>query len=94
MAGGLTPVGGACVRFLVAPAGTLRAVGGLDVAAAVEGVRWVRSYRVPGWRFVELRRGADRAGAVLAVAASRADALERADRAAQAVRFQVDADTA
>lgn len=86
--------GGACVRFLVAPPGVFRGVEGLEGARAVEGVRWVRLYRRPGWRFGPLRRGADRAGAVLAVGESREQALERAARAAQAVRFQVDVDPA
>ena len=45
----------------------------------------------PGWRFGPLRRGADRAGAILAVGDDRDDALARARRAAQAVRFLVDA---
>ena len=86
--------GGACVRFLVAPPGVLRAVEGLEEARAVEGVRWARLYRRPGRRYGPLRRGADRAGAVLAVGATREQALERAARAAQAVRFQVDVDPA
>ena len=87
-------VGGACVLFLVAPAGTLLAVHGLEEAAAVDGVRWVRVYRRPGWRFGPLLRGADRAGAILAVGGSRDDALARARRAAAVVRFEVDADEA
>jgi biotin carboxylase len=86
--------GGACVRFLVAPEGVLRDVEGVDEAAAVEGVRWVRVYRRPGHRFGPLRRGADRAGAILAAGATREQALERAARAAEAVRFRVDADPA
>jgi biotin carboxylase len=86
--------GGACVRFLVAPEGVLRDVEGLEEAAAVEGVRRVRVYRRPGHRFGPLRRGADRAGAILAVGATRAEALERAARAAEAVRFRVDVDPA
>jgi biotin carboxylase len=89
-----TPAGGAggsCVVFLVAPPGELVGVEGVEEAEAVAGVRWVRLYRRPGWRFGELRRGADRAGAVLAVGDSRADALERGRRAAEAVRFRVDA---
>jgi len=86
-------VGGACVLFLVAPPGELREVTGLGLAAGVEGVRWVRIYRRPGWRFGPLERGADRAGAVLAVGASPDEALERARRAAEAVRFHVDADS-
>ena len=84
-------VGGACVLFLVAPEGVLRATEGIDEAEAVEGVQWVRTYRQPGWRFGPLRRGADRAGAILATGDDRADALARAHRAAQAVRFLVDA---
>ena len=85
---------GACVVFLVAPVGELRSVEGIDAAEAVEGVRWVRGYRRPGWRFGPLLRGGDRAGAVLAVGTSRADAVERAHRAAQTVRFEVDEDSA
>jgi biotin carboxylase len=90
--GGRCEAGGACVAFLVPPPGVLRAVEGMEEAAALPGVRWVRIYRRPGWRFGPLRRGADRAGAVLAVADSRDEALERARRAAQTVRFHVDAD--
>ncbi len=66
----LTPsaqVGGACVRFLVPPPGELRAVTGVEEAFALEGIRGIRVYRRRGHRFGELRRGADRAGAVLAV---------------------------
>jgi len=85
-------VGGACVLFLVAPVGVLREVDGVEEAAALPGIEWVRVYRRPGWRFVPLRRGADRAGAVLAVGASREEALERARRVAETVRFHVDAD--
>ena len=64
--------GGACVRFLTG-AGDPR---GLARAEAVPGVAWVRVYG-----------GSERAGAVLAVGASRAEALERATRAAECVRF-------
>ena len=74
------------------PEGVLRAVHNADRAEAVDGVRWVRIYRRPGWRFGPLQRGADRAGAILAVGADREDALGRGRRAAEAVRFEVDAD--
>ena len=80
--------------FLVAPPGELRSTQGVAEAAALDGVEWVRTYRRPGWRFVPLRRGADRAGAVLAVGASREEALVRARRAAETVRFLVDANAA
>lgn len=87
-------VGGACVLFLVAPGGVLRGVEGVEEAEALPGIEWVRLYRMPGWCFGPLRHGADRAGAMLAVGDDRDDALARARRAAQALRFLVDADAA
>jgi biotin carboxylase len=83
---------GAAVAFVVPPVGRLAAIEGVEEADAVEGVRWVRVYRRPGHVFGPLRRGADRAGAVLATGPSRDEALERARRAVDAVRFRVDAD--
>jgi hypothetical protein len=65
-------VGGAVLRFLLAPPGVLE---------------WVRTYREPGYVFVPLRRGSDRAGALLAVGESREQAVRRADSAAKRVRF-------
>jgi biotin carboxylase len=79
--------GGACVRFLVPPVGTLRAVEGLDEAAAAEGVGWVRIYRAPGTELRELHTGADRAGAALATGATREQAYERAGEALARVRL-------
>ncbi len=81
-------VGGACVRFLVAPPGELREVSGVEDAFGQEGIRGIRIYRRPGHRFAELRRGADRAGAILAVGDSREEALERASRAEAMIRFE------
>jgi biotin carboxylase len=81
------PIGGACVRFLVAPEGELVRVEGTEEALEVEGIVEARAYRRPGWKFGPLRRGADRAGFVLAAGSSRDDALARADRAAECVRF-------
>jgi biotin carboxylase len=83
-------VGGACVRFLVAPPGELREVTGVEEAFAEDGIRGIRIYRRPGHKFGELRRGADRAGAVLAVGDSREEALERAAKAETMIRFEVD----
>jgi biotin carboxylase len=82
-------VGGACIRFLVAPEGELSAVRGLEEAEAVVGVHWARIYRRPGHRFGPLRIGSDRAGAVLASGASPDEAVARADEAAASVRFDV-----
>jgi biotin carboxylase len=83
---------GAAVVFLVPPVGRLVEVEGVAEAEAVPGLRWVRVYRRPGHVFGPLRGGADRAGAVLVTGADRDDALERGRRAADAVRFRVDAD--
>jgi biotin carboxylase len=80
-------VGGACVRFLVAPPGVLRDVRGLEEAFAVGGVRGIRIYRKPGHVFRPLRRASDRAGAVLATGDTRDEALEAAGRALRHIRF-------
>ena len=85
--------GGAIVRFLVPPEGVLEEVEGADEARAVEGVQDVRIYREPGHVFGEFRRGADRAGAVLAIGDSREEALERSDEAARLIRFKVGAES-
>ena len=79
-------VGGAVTRFLVAPPGVLE---GIDVPERLEGVERVRIYRGPGYVLVPLRRGSDRAGAILAVGESRDEAVERAERAAAQVVFRV-----
>jgi len=90
--GRVTKGQGAAVVFLVPPVGRLVEVEGVADAEAMPGVRWVRVYRRPGHVFGQLRRGADRAGALLVTGADRHDALERGRRAADAVRFRVDAD--
>jgi biotin carboxylase len=84
-------VGGACTVFLVPPPGELLRLDGIEDAQRSEGVAAVRVYRRPGFRFGELRIGADRAGAVQAVGESRAEAYERAKAAAALIRFQTDA---
>jgi biotin carboxylase len=83
---------GAAVAFMVPPVGTLLAVDGVAEAEALPGIEWVRVYRRPGHVFGPFRRGPDRAGAVLATGRDREEALERARRSADAVRFRVDAD--
>ena len=77
-------VGGAVTRFLVAPPGVLESV---EVPEGLPGVLRTRIYREPGYVFTPLRRGSDRAGAVLAVGASRDEAVARAEAAAERVRF-------
>lgn len=82
-------VGGACVRFLVAPEGTVGSVEGIERAEESDGVVWVRVYREPGDESRSLRQGSDRAGAVLAVGESRRQAVARGRRATRRVRFRV-----
>jgi len=65
--------GGACVCFLSGHCEP----DGLARAEALPGVAWAKAYG-----------GSARAGAVLAVGASRAEALERATRAAECIRFR------
>ena len=77
-------VGAAVTRFLVAPAGVLQEV---EVPEGLPGVERVRIYREPGYVFTPLRRGSDRAGAVLVTGDSRDEALARADAAAERIRF-------
>jgi biotin carboxylase len=83
------PGDGACVSFLVAPEGELVSVEGVEDALAGEGVLDAAVYRRPGWVFGPLRRGADRAGFVLARGDSRDDALARARAAGERIRFEV-----
>ena len=75
------------MRFLVPPVGTLERVEGVDEAEAVAGIRWVRIYRAPGAELRELHRGADRAGAALAVGTSPEEARARAEAALARVRL-------
>jgi len=77
-------VGGAVTRFLVAPPGILERV---EVPDGLDGVLQVRIYRERGFVVGPLRRGADRAGAVLVVGGSREQAVARADAAAERIRF-------
>jgi len=77
-------VGGVVTKFLVASPGVLERV---EVPEDLTGVHQVRIYREPGYVHTPLRRGADRAGALLATGASRDEALARANAAADRIRF-------
>ena len=81
--------GGGCTQFLVPDPGALVEVQGLEDAQAVDGVLWVRIYPEPGAVLGPLRRGSDRAGAVLAIGPTGEEAVARAGRAADCVRFVV-----
>ncbi len=77
-------VGGAVTKFLLAPPGVLERV---EVPDDLAGVQRVRLYREPGYVHTPLRRGADRAGALLATGESRDEAVARANAAADRIRF-------
>jgi biotin carboxylase len=73
-------VGGAAVRFLIAPPGELESV---EVPQGLNGVVSTRLYREPGFVFA----GAERAGTVLTVGATPEEALARAGAAVERVRL-------
>ena len=81
--------GGACTHFLIAPPGELASVHGVDDAAALEGVERVRIYREPGFVVRPLRSRSDRIGAVLALGSDREQAVVRARKAADLLRFEI-----
>ncbi len=83
-AAGSTGIGGAATRFLVAPPGLLETV---EVPQGQKGVVSTRIYRESGFAFGTLRRGTDRAGAVLAAGATREEALARVEAAVERIRF-------
>jgi biotin carboxylase len=76
--------GGAALRFLTAPPGELESV---VLPQGLSGVAFARVYREPGHVFRPLRRASDRAGALLAVGATRDEALARAEAAVERIRF-------
>jgi len=81
--------GGAVTRFLVPPEGRLATTHGVEEAREVEGVVDLHVYRAPGHEFGPFRTGSDRAGAVIAVGTSREEALARARRVTDLIRFVV-----
>ena len=80
----------AVVRFLVAPAGRLVRVDGLEDARALPGVELAHVYRMPGALLGPLLRGPDRAGFVLATGTTRGEADAAARAAEAAIRFVVE----
>jgi predicted RNase H-like HicB family nuclease len=50
----------------------------------------VTFYHAPGHRYAPLRTATDRAGYVICQGATREEALDRARRAVEAVRFEVE----
>lgn len=82
--------GGAAVRFLAAGPGRVTAVHGAQEARQVDGVFLVAVTAEPGDRFTGLRHSWDRAGIVMATADTSAEALRRADAAADRIRIDIE----
>ena len=83
--------GGGCVRLPRRARGAAASLSkGARRRTPSRGCSTCAVYREPGHVFGPLRRGADRAGAVIAVGDSREEALERARAAADEIRFVVE----
>lgn len=88
------PQAAAAIRFLAPPRGRIVGVSGLDEAAAVDGVVDVVVSVQPGATVAELTSSWARAGHVLATGPDGAAAWRNVCAAAEAVRFEVEAETA
>ncbi|MFE2145652.1 ATP-grasp domain-containing protein [Streptomyces sp. NPDC059456] len=82
--------GGAAVRFLATGPGRVTAVHGVEEARQADGVFLAVVTAEPGDRFTGLRHSWDRAGIVMATADSSAEALRRADAAADRIRIDIE----
>jgi biotin carboxylase len=83
--------GGAVAKFLIGRPGVVRAVRGLTEARAKEGVDDAEVFVPVGGRVLPLTDSAKRAGYVLTHAATRAEALRRADAALGCIQIDVEA---
>jgi biotin carboxylase len=81
--------GAAAIRFLAAPPGVVTGVAGVDAAAATAGVVECDISAAPGVRYEGLHSSWDRAGDVMVVADSPAEAMRLADAAAALVEIDV-----
>jgi biotin carboxylase len=75
------PAAACVVEFLEAPVGVL---------VSTDGPKEATFYHSPGHRYTPLRTAIDRAGYVIALGATREEALDRARTAVAAVRFEVE----
>jgi biotin carboxylase len=81
--------GGAAVRFLTIEPGVVDDIEGVDAARAVDGAFLVQVTVAPGDRFDGLRSSWDRAGIIMATADSPAEALRRAESAADLIKIHM-----
>ncbi|MCP2241854.1 ATP-grasp domain-containing protein [Lentzea aerocolonigenes] len=80
---------GAAVRFLTIEPGVVESVEGVAEARQLDGVHLLQVTVSPGEKFDGLRSSWDRAGIVMATGDTSADALRRAENAAEAVRIEI-----
>lgn len=83
-------VRGAAVRFLTAGPGVVEGIHGADAARRAPGIVLVHIGATAGEEYGRVRSSWDRAGVVMSTGDSAADALERAEKAARAIRIDVD----
>jgi biotin carboxylase len=88
----MAPKGGAAIRYLTADPGVVTEVSGLDIAAALPGVREAGVSVGPGGRVDPLRVNEDRVGHVLATASDAYLAGRIAEAAAQQIVVDTRAD--
>lgn len=81
---------GAIGKFLIGRPGRVVRIEGLDVARAMPGVVGAEVYVSVGSTVFPLTDGSKRVGHVLAVGDGKADANERASRAAEAIRIETE----
>ncbi|MEV6235404.1 ATP-grasp domain-containing protein [Lentzea sp. NPDC051838] len=80
---------GAAVRFLTIEPGVVESVDGVEEARQLDGVHLLQVTVAPGEKFDGLRSSWDRAGIVMATGDTAAEALRRAENAAEAVHIEV-----
>jgi biotin carboxylase len=84
------PASGAAIRFLTAPAGTVRRVAGTQDAASAPDVQTVKVSAVPGDRIHAVRSSWDRVGYVITRGANAAEAEASAIRAAESITVELE----
>ncbi len=81
---------GAAIRYLTCPPGRLVGVGGLQLAADVEGVEEIVLLKKPGDSVAEVKCSGDRIGFLIASGADPSQAIERCEIARSNIAFCVD----
>jgi biotin carboxylase len=86
--------GGAAIRFLTAPAGTVRGIAGRELASALPGVQEVTLSVAPGAAVAPVTSSWSRPGHVIATGANGREAARRAATAASLITFEMEEEMA